>query len=433
VPEASAYHGEWRPPEDPKTFEDTQWWVEKLSIRRMHRTSTGDGVKIGLVDQPVDTSVPELQGADIRMGVDCAGRVARPWTGGSTHGTQLATLVVGNGRGTLPDGSGILGIAPDATLISYVDDMDLDRPEKQCSVHSVDRVVRDAIRRGVDILSVSSAGTTGSTAKAYLRAMKAGIVVVGATGDERDSIAYPADLPGAVSVAAVDHRGLFWDKHRSGGVPPIISAPGVNLGTGDNLPDGRWTSFGWATGTSGATALVSGALALVKSEYPRSTRNQLAQHLIHYTAGDEPFQYYDDYGFGILSVREMLATSPRQWPDEDPLQDVDETLRDYPMQVSSLVPDASPSPQSGPVADATPVGPSDNPSAGPGDAEETQAAGAAQRGGGDGGSAAADGTLPAWSWPVLAVAVLGAGLVGARGLLRRRRSTSTATTSGERG
>jgi hypothetical protein len=103
------------------------------------------------------------------------------------------------------------------------------------------------------------------------------------------------------------------------------------------------------------------------------------------------------------------------------------------MQVSSLVPDASPSPQSGPVADATPAGPSDDPSAGPGDAEETQAAGAAQRGGGDGGSAAADGTLPAWSWPVLAVAVLGAGLVGARGLLRRRRSTSTATTNGERG
>ena len=67
---------------------------------------TGKGVTIALIDGPVDTSAPELAGANItdksRCTIEASPAEAR-------HGTDMATLLV----------SPYTGVAPDATLYAY--------------------------------------------------------------------------------------------------------------------------------------------------------------------------------------------------------------------------------------------------------------------------------------------------------------------------
>ena len=78
--------------------------------------------------------------------------------------------------------------------------------------------------------------------------------------------------------------------------------------------------------------MVAGSLALVKEKYPEASGNQLVQHLIHLTGGTREYGWDGDYGFGIVSVEEMLAEDPSGWPDANPLlAGPKRAVADYPM------------------------------------------------------------------------------------------------------
>lgn len=404
----------------PDTIEEGAWWYDAMGIEQAHEKGTGKGVTIALLDGPFDLSVPELQGADIRFGFDCNGRKSRSYTGsGSNHGTAQAVLLVGNGRGDGPGGTGVRGIVPDATVLAYDFDLEPERKRISCSDEARQRMVDDAVRRGADIISVASTFTHGRP-EAYERAIAAGVIVVGAAGaDDVLNSAVPADLEGAVSVYAVDRDARPWKDQRTSG-QPVISAPGVHIGTGAYLSNGEWTSNGWMTGTSPATTITSGSLALVKSAFPEATGNQLLQHMIHYPGGTRKFSWDDEYGFGIVSPVAMLQSDPTQWPDENPLlgKVLGESVTKYPMWVSSLVDDpasASPSPSPSPGASAS-AAPSDeaSPSVEPVASDTGRDDASADRGSGE--------TSPWIWWVVAAVAALAVATV----LMTRMRARTAA-------
>ena len=127
----------------------------------------------------------------------------------------------------------------------------------------------------------------------------------------------------------------------------MISAPGVEV-EAPGVSDSGSSSNGVRSGTSDATAIVSGLLALVKEKYPDATANQLIQHLIHNPGGDVGYAWDQDYGFGIASVTNMLKSDPQEWPDENPLVDGPErALADFPMSVRGK---AEPSESGSPTA-----------------------------------------------------------------------------------
>lgn len=396
-----------RPPEN---VQQGAWWFRAMKLEQAHRTSTGKGAKIALVDSAIDTSIPELRGADIRMRLDCQGRKARPASGvGYSHGTSQAALMVGSGRGTGEGGAGVRGIAPDATILAYDDD---ERPETdriECPTEGMDRIFDDAIRQGADIISVA-ATMNADVGPAVERALDAGVIVVAASGaDDVGGSTYPADQVGVVSVVAVDKFAKPWKHGRWGGVP-TIAAPGVHVGSG-GIFDYGWSSTGWSTGTSPATSITSGALALVKAEYPDATANQLLQHLVHNTGGGGPFSWDEEYGFGIVSVTNMLESSPTQWPDESPLgKVVPDAVHKYPMSASSLVDDPEPAEDA-----SAPAGP-----------EQTTAASADSEKDGRPSQG-----LPAWAW--LVGAAVAAGAVVTLLTTRRGRRSAPAADNQTRG
>ena len=93
----------------------SEWWYDAMHIAAAHKETTGKGVKIALVEGTLDPTVPELRGQDLRIGSNCDGgrdsAVPHAHDVAAAHGTSMAALLIGNGKGT-DHGRGLRGIAP---------------------------------------------------------------------------------------------------------------------------------------------------------------------------------------------------------------------------------------------------------------------------------------------------------------------------------
>ena len=380
------------------------WWYDAMKLPAAHRQTTGAGVRIAVIDEAIDPTAPELRGAHVTLAQDCNGDRVKKATGAKAdHGTAVTTLISGTGRGA--DGApGIRGIAPGADVRFYATDSEPSDAKVDCTTDIFTaRLMEMAIADHPDIITTSlGLGYSYPMRDALQKALDQNIVVIGATGDRtRPSyvhlpMEFPAARQGVVAVNAAARTGRAWvnnpppDLHTFVKAYPTITAPGVDVTGVGYVPGRGWVSGVDRTGTSDAAPLVAGALALVKSKYPDATGNQLIQNLVHWPSNKK--NYWDRYyGFGLISVTNMLAHDPTKWPDVNPLlHGPKRALKDFPPSVYGARPAASSSTSA--AAD-----PSDAPSTGPGDADTTPAAASTE---GDG--------LPVWVWPLLAVVVAGA-------------------------
>jgi subtilisin family serine protease len=135
------------------------------------------------------------------------------------------------------------------------------------------------------------------------RALDQNIVVVAAAGntDTDTSMAYPAAYPGVVAVGGVDRNGDHASIAVTGG-QLVVSAPAVDIVAA--APGGGIQVTG---GTSAATAIVAGAVALIRARYPQLTARQVVDRL-GATATDKgpPGRDYI-YGFGVIDIVKALT------------------------------------------------------------------------------------------------------------------------------
>ncbi len=333
------------------------WWFDAMHLPAAHRETTGKGVTVALIDTGLDPSVPDLRGADIELRTDCNGHQEKPVRGASSdHGTAMATLIAGQGHGNAAGGRGVLGVAPDVKLRFYSADYNPSTERIDCDEFQMGALMVRAAKEGADVISISI-GTSGDFSKYIPQVLAMGVPVVASTGDSRDSfkgqVEMPAGFPGVVGVNAVDRRAKPWAYNPAPYLStryqefPVISAPGVDVTNGAYQPGRGWVSDQIRTGTSDATAIVAGALALVKSKYPDATGNQLIQTLVHDTGGTRPYKWDKYFGFGIVSVQEMLSHDPTEWPDVNPLLGgPHKAVRDFPASVRGAAAPASGNPSS---------------------------------------------------------------------------------------
>ena len=143
-------------------------------------------------------------------------------------------------------------------------------------------------QRGVNIRAINAswAGTKNAQAlhDAIDAAGKAGIVFVCAAGnssvgaDNDVNALYPAawsDIPGLISVAAVDDQDNLAFFSNFGHQTVGVGAPGVGIMS--TLPN---NSYGQNTGTSMATPHVSGIAVLLAAHEPALTPTQIVQRII---------------------------------------------------------------------------------------------------------------------------------------------------------
>ncbi|WP_116022204.1 S8 family serine peptidase [Thermomonospora umbrina] len=278
-----------------------QWWFDSWAIeRQVWPLTQGDGVTVALIDSGVNASLPDLRNV-VLPGKDV--------TGGGTdgrkdideeafgHGTGMASLIASQGTGT-----GFVGIAPGVKILPITN--------RDLGDATLVPAIRFAVDRGAKVINISQASAAGprecppavQSAIAYA-AQKDVVILAGAgnTGDTHNVPNFPASCPGVVGVGAIDNRGVPWKSSQRQDYV-TVAAPGSGIPALSR--DGRVWPQG--DGTSHATALASGAVALVRSRYPNMSARDVVQ-LVTNTAVDLGPKGKDDMtGFGGISIRRAL-------------------------------------------------------------------------------------------------------------------------------
>ncbi len=273
---------------------------------------TGKGVTIAIIDGKVDTSVPELAGANVVDKSPCAINGSNE---SASHGTGIASLLV----------SQDYGIIPDATLLAYQSIDSTSYAGKDCPMKAgalptdLSSLVNQAINDGASIVNFSaSSSMRGADLKwAIARAMSQGVIITASVGnggaDENES--HLSRWSGVVGVSAIDTDGKFasYSSWGQGVTTTAVGGPFVER----NISDGK---IGSTQGTSYSAPIVAGALAQARAKWPNATANQLLQLLVNTAVGHE--NGWNQYGgYGAANLGGMLNTDPSQYPDENPLAD----------------------------------------------------------------------------------------------------------------
>jgi subtilase family protein len=312
---------------------------------------TGKGVDVALIDSGI-SPVAGLQGSDkVVYGPDLSLESQAPnLTEYDTygHGTFMAGLIAGRDS-TLTSpyasapASAYRGVAPDARIVSLkVATADGGADVSQV-VAAIDWVVQHAHDPGMNIRVINLSYGTNSTqaygvdplAYAAEQAWKHGIVVVAAAGNAgyqkgagAQCLADPAYDPYVIAVGGTDAMGTSSiaddqvGSYSSSGAAqcksPDFVAPGSHLqGLRDpnsyidaNHPEGVLDSrYFRGSGTSEATAIVSGAVALVLQKYPTLTPDQVKSYFAANAYGLSATIGFQQ-GAGEIRLGQMLTKTP---------------------------------------------------------------------------------------------------------------------------
>lgn len=256
----------------------------------------GTGLRIGVLDTAVDSSIPALQGARIVQRSFLSGTAQGA---GLEHGTAVAAILVGQppagGNGLLPGAALSVGevFARDAA------------GEPVAEVLALVGGLNWLVEERVPVINLSLAGDANRLVAFALRratAQRSIVVAAAGNGGPAAAPAFPASEPSVIAVTAVDSRSQPYARANRGDYV-AFAAPGVHIwaprtGAGD----------GYETGTSFAAPYVTaavGALVARGGVDPARTIAMLAAAAIDLGApGRDPV-----FGWGLIQAANPCAAS----------------------------------------------------------------------------------------------------------------------------
>ena len=290
-----------------------QWGLRMIGAPRAWPISTGAGVTVAVLDTGVDVGHPDLKAGVAPGGRDLVDGDRDP-VDEDGHGTHVAGIILAR-----RNGSGIVGVAPEARLLTIrvCDD--------SCQANVVARGIRVATDEQADIinLSLSSSlisetnGDLGLLRKALDYARRQGVIVVAAAGNSLLPIcnepAASAVCVGALTRA--EQKAAYSNSDATMQEHYLVAPGGDELPTCDALilstfprhlasacgPRG-YDAIG---GTSMAAPHVAGAAALLLSA--GFEPDEVIDRLLSTThdlglPGRDPI-----FGFGLLDVASALS------------------------------------------------------------------------------------------------------------------------------
>jgi len=241
-----------------------QTTLQQINAPQAVQQFSGAGIIVAVLDTGIALQHPELAGAIVVPGADFAG-------GDGTAAAQ-PNGVDDDGDGDVDEsvhhGTFVAGlirlVAPDARILP----IRVLEADGKGTAFGVAKGILHAMRNGADVINLSLAMGLESRAVeiAIEDARDRGVVVVAAAGNRGSAcVDFPADLGETIAVASVDGN-FIKTIFSSFGTQVDLSAPALDLLStfGDD-------EFAQWSGTSFATPLVSGGVALLLEKYPGLT------------------------------------------------------------------------------------------------------------------------------------------------------------------
>ena len=314
------------------------WQMEYMDLIGANNDSltelNGEGVVVCVVDSGVDLDHPDLRGVELRGWRDSINGIEEPYDD-EGHGTAMTGIIVSDG--------GLDGVAKGVDLLvaKAIDD------EGQGTDGTVSDSVDWCVQQGADIISLSLGGsqsfgsgffTTDELEQSVDDALDSGVFVVSSAGndgeDDDGDVGSPGSVEGVICVGGISRSGSIWSGSSEGDNDgrlwpnPILprSDPDKKqeiVGPGHEVPvlmasgvsNSEW--WGWSSGTSAATAWVSGSLALLLQENPdlqreNSTGRQAIEGVKDAIAQssqkkDGQESHDDHYGYGHLRIDLLIS------------------------------------------------------------------------------------------------------------------------------
>jgi len=241
----------------------------------MDRTSGSPDLTIGLIDGPVVAEHPDLASVPRRVPGNDGAACARAGSAACLHGTFVAGILCARRGSVAP------AICPGCTLLArpIFGEGTAEGEMPSATPEELARAILDCLEGGARVLNVSAAivhsGLRNERAleEALGRAAARGVIVIVAAGNEGTlgSTALTCH-PWVVPVVAYDLQGRPLRHSNIGGSIGRrgLGAPGAGITSLG--PDGTPLTL---SGTSAAAPFVTGAAALLWSEFPEASASDL--------------------------------------------------------------------------------------------------------------------------------------------------------------
>jgi len=224
------------------------WGVDRIDAEKVWGITTGDPIKVAIVDTGIDVKHPDLID-NLKGGVSAVGYTSS-YNDDNGHGTHVAGIAA-----AIDNEIGVIGVGPKIDLYAvkvlnrrgsgYLSDV----------IEGLDWAVANGMQ--VVNMSLGTGSNIQSFHDAVIAAKNAGVVVIAAAGNSGGSVIYPAAYSEAIAVSATDQNNVIasWSSR---GLEINLAAPGVSI-----YSTYKGTGYATFSGTSMAAPHVAGSAALV--------------------------------------------------------------------------------------------------------------------------------------------------------------------------
>ena len=275
-------------PNDP--YWELQWGPQTIGADKAWNTTIGKrDILVAVVDTGIDWNHTDLAANYVSLGYDWVNNDTSPMDDNG-HGTHCAGIIAA----TFNNSIGIAGIAQVRIMAEKGIAASGSGNEDDLA-----KAIIHAVEQNATIISMSWGSNVNNTLiyEAIKFAYDSGVLLVASAGNARsDYKSYPAAYDEVIAVAATDQqdRPAFFTNF---GDWIELAAPGVSIYS--TILNNQ---YGYKSGTSMACPHVTGVAALVWSNFPNMTRDQVRYHL-RYTADDLGSQGFDEtYGYGRINA-----------------------------------------------------------------------------------------------------------------------------------
>ncbi|MGW4034235.1 type VII secretion-associated serine protease mycosin [Streptomyces sp. NPDC004838] len=310
-----------------KQYKGRPWALQRVLLDELWKRSTGEGVRVAVIDTGVDTRNPQLTDAvDAESGVNLLPKDAKDENGnkidrgadnGTTdtvgHGTKVAGIIAARPA----EGTGFVGLAPKATIIPIKQN----DAEGRGTAGTLATAIDEAVKRGAGVINISQDTANAiepapELRQAVNRAIAKKVVVVASAGNDglggNVKKTYPASYEGVLAVASSDRNNERAAFSQSGDFVGV-AAPGVDVIT--TVPGGGHCAD---NGTSFSAPYVAGVAALLKAKHKDWSTSQIVAQ-IQQTAERSTPGHDRLVGWGVVDPVRALTEDDK--PIERPVAD----------------------------------------------------------------------------------------------------------------